>query len=248
MAFGYDPAKPVLKEIDLEVKPGEMIGLVGRSGVGKTTLINLICRFYEADRGTLEIDGIDIRRIRLEDLRGQIGMVAQESFLFNGSILENIRYGKPDAPLEEVFRASRAANAHEFIVQKPDGYDTLVGESGGRLSGGEKQRLAIARAILRDPRILILDEATSSVDTPTEKKLQEAIRRLVQGRTTFAIAHRLSTLRHADRLVVIDEGKIAEVGTHEELMAREGIFYKLVRTQQETSAVMAVGGGRGQPA
>ncbi|MFA6109496.1 MAG: ABC transporter ATP-binding protein, partial [Candidatus Latescibacterota bacterium] len=248
VAFGYDPAKPVLKEVDLEVKPGEMIGLVGRSGVGKTTLVNLVCRFYEANRGILEIDGIDIRRIRLEDLRRQIGMVAQESFLFNGSILENIRYGKPEAPLEEVFRAARAANAHEFIVQKPDGYDTLVGESGGRLSGGEKQRIAIARAILRDPRILILDEATSSVDTPTEKKLQEAIRRLVQGRTTFAIAHRLSTLRHADRLVVIDEGRIAEMGTHAELMAREGIFYKLVRTQQESSAVMAVGGGRGQPA
>lgn len=244
VTFGYDPGKPVLKEIDLEVEPGEMIGLVGRSGVGKSTMINLICRFYEVDQGCLEIDGTDIRHVRLEDLRHQIGMVAQEPFLFDGSILENIRYGRPDAEFEAVMQGARAANAHEFIVQKPDGYDTVVGERGARLSGGEKQRVAIARAILHDPRILILDEATSSVDTPTEKKLQEAIRRLVEGRTTFAIAHRLSTLRNADRLVVLDEGKIAEMGTHGELMAREGIFYNLVKTQQQSSSVIAVGGGK----
>ena len=248
LSFGYDPGKPVLKEIDLEVEVGEMIGLVGRSGVGKSTMINLVCRFYDADHGKLEIDGEDIREIRLEDLRRQIGMVAQESFLFNGTIAENIRYGKKEAIFDDIVRAARAANAHEFVVAKPDGYDTLVGERGGKLSGGEKQRLAIARAILHDPKVLILDEATSSVDSPTEKKVQEAIARLVKGRTTFAIAHRLSTLRNADRLVVLDEGKIAEVGTHEELMARQGIFYRLVTTQQETTAVMAVGGGKGSPA
>jgi len=215
--------------------------------VGKSTLINLVCRFYDADRGTLKIDGEDIRSIKLGDLRSQIGMVAQESFLFNGSIAENITYGKREASFEEIIRAAKAANAHEFIVARPDGYDTRVGERGDKLSGGEKQRIAIARAILHGPKILILDEATSSVDTPTEKKLQEAIKRLVAGRTTFAIAHRLSTLRSADRLVVLDEGKVAEVGTHEELMEREGIFYDLVKTQQETTSMMAVGGGRDDP-
>ena len=244
--FGYDPGKPVLKGIDLDVAPGEMIGLVGKSGVGKSTMINLICRFYDPDRGCVEIDGLDMRNIRLKDLRSHIGMVHQEPFLFDGTILENIAYGKSDAPFKEVVRAAMAAEAHEFIVRKPDGYDTMVGERGGRLSGGEKQRIAIARAILSDPKILILDEATSSVDTQTEKRIQEAIARLVKGRTTFAIAHRLSTLRIADKLVVMDDGKIAEVGTHEELMAREGHFHRLVKTQQETSAVVAVGGGKNE--
>lgn len=244
VTFGYDPGKPVLRGINLEVTPGEMIGLVGKSGVGKSTFINLICRFYDVNRGRLDVDGEDIRDIRLEDLRGQIGMVHQEPTLFNVTIAENIRYGKPEAALDEVIRAAIAAEAHEFIVAKPDGYDTKVGERGGKLSGGEKQRIAIARAILHAPKILILDEATSSLDTPTEKKIQTAIARLVKGRTTFAIAHRLSTLRNADRLVVLDEGKIAEVGTHEELMVRKGIFYNLVHTQQATTAVMAVGGGK----
>ena len=241
-AFGYDPGKIVLRAIDLVVQPGEMIGLVGKSGTGKSTMINLITRFYDVSHGRLAIDGVDIRNIRLHDLRSQIGMVAQQSFLFNGTIAENIAYGKPGATFDEILRAARAANAHEFIVKQPDGYDMVVGEQGNKLAGGEKQRISIARAILHDPRILILDEATSSLDTPTEKKIQEAIQRLVKGRTTFAIAHRLSTLRSADRLVVLDAGKIAEVGTHEELMAREGIFYNLVNTQRETSAVMATSG------
>ena len=241
-AFAYDPGKNVLRDIDLEVRPNEMIGLVGESGVGKSTLINLITRFYDASRGSIEIDGVDIRDIRLADLRSQIGLVAQQSFLFNGTIAENIAYSKQDASFEEILRASYAANAHEFIIKKPDGYDMLVGEQGRRLAGGEKQRIAIARAILHDPKILILDEATSSLDTATEKKIQEAIARLVAGRTTFAIAHRLSTLRAANRLVVLEAGRIAETGSHTELMARKGIFYRLVKTQQESSAIMAVKG------
>ncbi len=241
-AFGYDPGKIVLHDVDLDIRPGEMIGLVGRSGVGKSTFINLICRFYDVTRGRVEIDGVDIRKIRLEDLRSQIGLVAQTSFLFNGTIAENIRYGKPDADFDQVLRSARAANAHEFIIKKTDGYDMVIGEQGNKLSGGEKQRLAIARAILHDPKILILDEATSSLDTQTETKIQEAIARLVEGRTTFAIAHRLSTLRSADRLIVFDDGKVAEIGSHAELMANEGIFYSLVKTQQETSAVMATNG------
>ncbi len=244
VTFGYDPGKPVLKGINLEVVPGEMIGLVGKSGVGKSTFINLICRFYDVNRGRLDVDDEDIRDIRLEHLRSQIGMVHQEPTLFNVTVAENIRYGKPEATFDEVMQAAIAAEAHEFIVGKPDGYDTKVGEGGGKLSGGEKQRIAIARAILHDPKILILDEATSSLDTQTEKKIQIAIARLVKGRTTFAIAHRLSTLRNADRLVVIDDGKIAEVGTHAELMDRKGIFYNLVHTQQATTAVMAIGDGK----
>ncbi|MFT5368691.1 MAG: ATP-binding cassette subfamily B protein [Candidatus Latescibacterota bacterium] len=239
--FGYDPGKPVLKGVDLDVKAGEMIGLVGKSGTGKSTLINLICRFYDPDRGRVLVDGVPMNDLALNDLRSQIGMVHQQPFLFDGTIAENISYGNPDASFDDVIRAALAAEAHEFIVRKPDGYDMSVGERGNRLSGGEKQRISIARAILHNPRILILDEATSSLDTPTEKKIQAAIARLVEGRTTFAIAHRLSTLRSADRLVVIDDGKVAEEGSHEELMERQGIFYRLVKTQQESTAVVGVG-------
>ena len=247
VTFGYDPGKPVLRDINLTVEPGEMIGLVGKSGVGKSTMVNLICRFYDVTHGTLQVDNEDVRNIRIEDLRSQIGIVLQEPFLFNRTIAENIRYGNPEASFEEVMRAAMAAEAHDFIVAKPDGYDTMVGERGNKLSGGEGQRIAIARAILHNPKILILDEATSSLDTATEKKIQAAISKLIEGRTTFAIAHRLSTLRNADRLVVLDEGKIEEVGTHSELMDRKGLFYNLVRTQKETSAVMAVGGGKDDP-
>ncbi|GAB4462825.1 MAG: ABC transporter ATP-binding protein [Armatimonadaceae bacterium] len=237
--FGYDKSNPVLKGINLDVKAGEMIGLVGRSGAGKSTTVNLLCRFYEADAGSLKVDGVDVKKIALEDLRRHIGIVLQEPFLFNGTIADNIRYGKPDASLEEVMDAAHAACAHDFIVTKPDGYDTLVGEKGGKLSGGEKQRISIARAILHNPRILILDEATSSVDVETEKKIQQAIGNLTAGRTTFAIAHRLSTLRNADRLVVIDKGQIVEVGTHSELMEKKGAFYSLVETQAQTSKAIA---------
>jgi len=240
VTFGYDKSKPVLHEINLDVTPGEMVGLVGRSGVGKTTTVNLICRFYDVDQGIIEVDGVPIQKIRLEDLRSQIGIVPQEPFLFSGTVAENISYGKPGASFEEIMEAAIAANAHNFIVGKPDGYDSQVGERGGELSGGEKQRVAIARAILHDPQILILDEATSSVDVETEKQIQEAIARLTQGRTTFAIAHRLSTLRNADRLVILEGGRIVEIGTHNELMEKKGIFYELVQLQQQTSEIIAV--------
>ena len=240
VTFGYDKSKPVLHEVDLDVAPGEMVGLVGKSGVGKTTTVNLIARFYDVDRGAIEIDGVDVRNLRLEDLRRQIGIVLQEPFLFSGTIAENIGYGNPGATFEEIMQAAQAANAHDFIVGKADGYDTNVGERGNNLSGGEKQRVSIARAILHNPRILILDEATSSVDVETEKEIQEAVARLVKNRTTFAIAHRLSTLRNANRLVVLDAGRIVEVGTHSELMKKKGVFYDLVELQQQTSEIIGI--------
>jgi len=242
VVFGYEKHRPVLKGISLKVEPGEMIGLVGHSGAGKSTLINLLLRFYDVTGGQLLVDGLDIRDIRRDDLRRQIGVVLQESYLFHGSIFDNIVYGHPGASPAEVMDAAKAAFAHDFIVSFPDGYDTLVGERGTRLSGGERQRIAIARAILHDPRVLILDEATASVDTQTEAQIQKALANLVKGRTTFAIAHRLSTLRHADRLVVVDKGKIAEVGTHDELMAKKGTFYKLVQAQQAMNEITVVGG------
>ncbi|MBO4391876.1 MAG: ABC transporter ATP-binding protein, partial [Clostridia bacterium] len=208
--FGYKSYEPVLKNISLDIKKGEMVGLVGHSGVGKSTLINLIMRLYDLNSGKLLIDGTDIRDISKETLCLNIGTVFQETFLFAGSIYDNIVYAKPDATPEEVFAAAKIANAHEFIVKLPDAYNTVVGENGYSLSGGERQRVAIARAILRDPKILILDEATASLDTETESKIQEALQRLTKGRTTIAIAHRLSTLRNADRLIVLEKGKVAE--------------------------------------
>jgi ATP-binding cassette, subfamily B, bacterial len=236
--FGYEKAREIVHGLDLEVHAGEMIGLVGHSGAGKSTLINLLLRFYDPTRGHIEIDDVDLRHIKLDDLRRQVGVVLQDSYLFPGSIKDNIAYGRPEASLEEIVAAAKAANAHHFVVNFPDGYDTFVGERGHRLSGGERQRIAIARAILHNPRILILDEATASVDTETERMIQEGLDRLVHGRTVFAIAHRLSTLRNADRLVVMDEGKIVEVGTQEELLANPlGIYTKLVEMQREMNKV-----------
>ncbi len=240
--FGYEKHTPVIKGMNLTIEPGEMIGLVGHSGGGKSTTINLATRLYDVDEGQVLIDGVDVRNIPLKDLRDQIGVVLQETFLFSGTVHENIAYAKPGAAPAEIISASKMANAHEFIMGRPDGYDSDVEEGGGNFSSGEKQRLAIARAILHDPRILILDEATSSVDTKTEKQIQEAITRLTEGRTTIAIAHRLSTLRDANRLAVIEKGEITELGTHEELVAKEGIYHDLVKTQTEMTSAIAVGG------
>lgn len=243
VTFGYDASKPVLRDIDAVIAPGEMVGLVGHSGAGKTTTINLLCRLYDVQRGQILIDGVDIRKIRYRDLRRQIGIVLQETFLFNGTIAENISYAKRDATPDAIVEAAMVANAHEFILRKPDGYDTIVTGGGENLSAGEKQRLAIARAVLADPRILILDEATGNVDLETEQKIQEALKRLISQRTTIAIAHRLSTLRDADRLVVLDKGRVAEQGSHEELTARpDGVYAKLVSLQRRQSEITGVAG------
>ena len=228
--------RSVIRGLQLDIRPGEMIGLVGHSGSGKSTLVNLICRFYDVTDGRILVDGIDIRRYGVADYRRHIGLVLQEPFLFFGTIAENIAYGRPDARREDIVAAARAAHAHEFILRLPQGYDSLVGERGQGLSGGERQRVSIARALLIDPRILILDEATSSVDTETEKEIQNALDNLVQGRTTIAIAHRLSTLRKADRLVVMDRGLIVEVGPHDELMARRGAYWRLHEAQVRQAA------------
>jgi len=241
VSFGYEPVRQILKGVSFEVKAGEFIGFVGPSGAGKTTIINLIAKFYDTKSGSIRVDGVDINDVETGHYRCQIGMVMQDSYLFHGSIVDNIRYGKPDAPIQDVIEAARAANAHDFICKLPHGYDTVVGERGHTLSGGERQRISIARAILHDPRLLILDEATSSVDTETERNIQEALNRLTEGRTVLAIAHRLSTLKRADRLFVIKEGRLVEQGKHEELLAmKDGVYRKLHDMQQELHEMYAV--------
>ncbi|MCL2461999.1 MAG: ABC transporter ATP-binding protein/permease [Defluviitaleaceae bacterium] len=231
--FEYDAATPILKGLDLNVEAGKLLGIVGKTGAGKSTLANLIARLYDVNEGAIEIDGVDVRRIPLKLLRRSIGIVSQEIYLFIGTIADNIRYARPDAPLEDVIRAAKAASAHEFIMNLPDGYETRVGAGGQDLSGGERQRLSIARTIIQNPKILILDEATAAMDTETEAAIQASLAKLQRGRTTIAIAHRLSTLRDADSLAVIDNGKVVESGGHAELMAKKGEYHKLYTIQME---------------
>ncbi|PWB51653.1 MAG: multidrug ABC transporter ATP-binding protein [Anaerolineales bacterium] len=229
--FSYIPGKPVIKDMSLQAKAGQIIALVGPTGAGKTTLINLLSRFYEIDEGSITIDGKDIRQICKDDLRQQLGIVLQDTFLFSDSVMENIRFGRLDATDEEVVQAAHMADADHFIRQLPEGYQTILSERAGNLSQGQRQLLSIARAILSDPGILILDEATSSVDTRTEARIQKALLRLMEGRTSFVIAHRLSTIREADNVIVINEGEIVEQGSHQQLLDKKGFFYKLYTAQ-----------------
>jgi ATP-binding cassette subfamily B protein len=233
VVFGYEPNKAILKNVSMHAKPGQMIGVVGHSGAGKSTLVNLISRLYDVTEGEIRIDGIDVKDITTASLRKHIGIVSQDVYVFSGSIAENIAYADSDCTIDDIVNAAKIANAHDYIEKLPDGYDTIVGTGGHNLSGGEKQRLSIARAILHNPKVLILDEATASLDTETELQIQEALDSLIKGRTTIAIAHRLSTLRNADYLVVMDHGKVVEAGTHEELMSKEGMYHGLVKKHDE---------------
>jgi ATP-binding cassette subfamily B protein len=231
VSFAYDEDRMALRNVSLDVKPGMSVALVGHTGSGKSTIVSLLCRFYDATEGRVLVDGIDVRDVTLDSLRSQVGIVLQDTFIFSGTIRENIRYGRPDATDAEVEAAARSVLAHDFIMSLPDGYDTQVQERGSALSIGQRQLLSFARALLADPKILILDEATASIDTETELRIQEALGRLLEGRTSFIVAHRLSTIRHADTIVVLDHGEIVEQGNHEELMKRTGHYRSLVEAQ-----------------
>jgi ATP-binding cassette subfamily B protein len=231
VTFSYDTRRHVLRNLNLSIEPGSVVALVGPSGAGKTTFCNLIPRFYEPEEGRVLVDGSDVRQVRLQSLRTAVGMVQQDVFLFTGTIRDNISYGKPGATEEEVEQAARHAGAHEFILETPLGYDTHIGEKGIKLSGGQKQRISIARAFLKNPRILILDEATSSLDTHTEMIIQEALEKLIEGRTTLIIAHRLSTIRNADEIIVLTEAGIIQRGSHEQLMGQPGLYADLYTVQ-----------------
>ncbi len=240
VTFGYEAHKPILKNISFHVNAGEVFGIVGRSGAGKSTLVNLISRLYDAQEGEVLVDGINVKRYGFRELRKNVAMVSQETYIFMGTVAENIAYARPEATREEIIRAAVQANAHDFICKMPEGYDTLLGSSSRSLSGGEKQRISIARAILADPKILILDEATSAVDTETELAIQKSLERLEKGRTVLSIAHRLSTLRNATHLIVLDDGRLTESGTHEELLARKGTYYKLSELQTKALAMRGI--------
>lgn len=243
LEFEYEPARPIIKKMNLSVKAGDMLGIVGKTGAGKTTIANLIARLYDAKEGCVKIDGIDVRDLKLTELRRNIGLVSQDIYLFIGSIADNIRYAKPDATMDEVIAAAKAASAHDFIMKLPDAYETRVGAGGQKLSGGERQRISIARTIIQNPKILILDEATAAMDTETERNIQHSLTQLKDGRTTIAIAHRLSTLRDADYLAVIDDGKITEYGTFSELIKLKGEFYKQYKIQSEALKTIGIGTG-----
>ena len=241
VSFGYEPNKSVLQDITFSVRAGEMLGIVGKSGAGKSTLVNLLSRLYDAESGEILLEGVNVKDLAFSSLRGAVAMVSQETYIFMGTVADNIAYACPDAPREKIVRAAMAASAHSFICRLPDGYDTIIGAGGRQLSGGERQRLSIARAILADPRILVLDEATASVDTETEKAIQASLDELVKGRTTISIAHRLSTLRNADHLIVLENGKLAESGTHAQLVKQKGVYYKLLQLQSRALAMRGVG-------
>ena len=240
--FEYEPARPVIKKLSLHVKPGQMLGIVGKTGAGKTTIANLIARLYDAKDGSVKIDGVDVRDLKLSELRRNIGLVSQDIYLFMGTIADNIRYARPEATMDEVIAAAKAAYAHDFIMKLPDAYETRVGAGGQKLSGGERQRISIARTIIQNPKILILDEATAAMDTETERNIQNSLAGLKDGRTTIAIAHRLSTLRDADELAVISDGTIVEQGVFRDLLAQKGEFYRQYKIQQEALKAVGIAG------